>query len=98
MWPIWELNIFGNRGFFKVMAILSRYGFVDKYGDYIIFWLSYMCHFSSLSLVRNDRIGHFDMRCFFGTIGICINLWLAIPSVSSAASKGSHLILNCYFH
>lgn len=25
------------------MAVLSRYGFVDKYGDYIMFWLSYMC-------------------------------------------------------
>ena len=43
MWPIWELKIFGNSGFFKVMAVLSRYGFVDKYREYIMFWLSYMC-------------------------------------------------------
>lgn len=43
MWPIWELKIFGNRGFFKVMAMLARYEFVDKYGEYIMFWVSYMC-------------------------------------------------------
>ena len=50
------------------MAVLARYGFVEKYGDYIMFWLRYMCDFSSLSLARNDRIGHFDRRCFFAPI------------------------------
>lgn len=50
------------------MAVLSRYGFVEKYGEYIMFWLSYMCDFSSLSLVRNDRIGHFDRVPFLGQL------------------------------
>ena len=54
------------------MAVLARYGFVDKYREYIMFWLSYMCDFSSLSLVRNDRIGHFNGVTFLGQLAFVL--------------------------
>lgn len=56
MWPIWELKIFGNRGFFKVMAVLARYGFVEKYREYVMFCMSYLCDLA---------YGHFILWVFW---------------------------------